>query len=79
MKILDVKWYCAGHGNAGIVRVEDDFEGIKYYIGAFPGEEGNHNEQEDIQWIAEWGSSFPKAAGDMLFGTTEMVKNDEMR
>ena len=79
MKILDVKWYCAGHGNAGIVRVEDDFEGIKYYIGSFPGEERGHNEEEDMQWIANWGSSFPKAAGDMLFGTTEIVKNDEVR
>ena len=67
MKILDVKWYCSGHGNAGIVRVDDDFEGIKYYIGSFPGEERGHNEEEDMQWIANWGSSFPKDVGDLLF------------
>ena len=68
MKILDVKWYCAGHGNAGIVMVEDEHDGIKYYIGSCPGEARGHNEQEDIQWIADWGSSFPIDAGDVLFG-----------
>lgn len=68
MKILDVKWYCAGHGNCGIVRVQDEYDGIKYYIGSFPGEERGHNEEEDKQWIADWGSSFPVAAGDVLFG-----------
>jgi hypothetical protein len=71
MKIIDVMWFCAGHGNCGIVKIEDPYEGNKYYIGSFPGEEGNHNEQEDIQWIAEWGSSFPREAGNVLFGVEE--------
>ena len=65
MEILDVKWYCAGHGNCGIVKVNDPYDGIKYYIGAFRGD----NEEEDKQWIASWGSSFPKEAGDILFNT----------
>jgi hypothetical protein len=60
----DVMWYCAGHGNVGIVKVEDPYDGVKYYIGSFQG----HNEEEDIQWIMDWGSTFPKSAGAVLFG-----------
>lgn len=67
MKVLDVKWYCAGHGNVGIVQVMDEYDGIKYYIGSFPGEARGHSEEEDIQWITDWGSSFPKDAGNLLF------------
>jgi len=67
-EFVDVKWYCAGHGNVGIVKVNDNYDGIKYYIGSFPGEEKGHNEEEDIQWIMDWGSTFPKEAGDLLFG-----------
>ena len=71
MKFLDVKWYCAGHGNCAIVKVEDAYEGVKYYIGAFPGEAHGHNEQEDIEHVMNWGSSFPKHVGDILFGVNE--------
>lgn len=68
MKILDVMWFCAGHGNAGIVRAyANEYDGIKYYIGACSGE----NEETDKQWIASWGSSFPKHVGDMLFGVSK--------
>lgn len=68
MKILDVLWFC-GRTNVGIVRVEDEYDGIKYYI-ASPPDVGTmrSSEEEDIQFIADWGSSFPKAAGDVLFG-----------
>ena len=62
-EIIDVMWFCAGHGNVGIVKVNDPYEGIKYYIGQCPG----HDENGDKRWIAAWGSSFPKAAGDALF------------
>lgn len=64
MKILDVRWFCAGHGNVGIVKVDQDFEGIKYYIGQCDGDD----EETDTQWIADWGSTFPNDAGDALFG-----------
>jgi hypothetical protein len=52
----------------GIVQVEDQYDGIKYYIASPPGEAKGHNEQEDIDFIADWGSTFPKQAGDLLFG-----------
>lgn len=61
-KILDVYWFCAGHGNVGIVRVDDGFE-IKYYVGQCSGIDA----EKDAQWIADWGSSFPKDVGDILF------------
>ena len=68
MKILDVLWFC-GRTNVGIVRVEDEYDGIKYYIGS-PPDAGTmrSSEEEDIQFIADWGSTFPKHAGDVLFG-----------
>ena len=63
MKVLDTKWFC-GSSNTGIVRVQTD-EGIKYFIGFPPIIRAEH---EDAQWIADWGCSFPKDAGDVLFG-----------
>jgi hypothetical protein len=59
MKVLDVRWF----NGAGIVKVEDEFDGIKYYIRHIDG----YDEKKDIQMIAEWGSTFPKDAGDVLF------------
>lgn len=68
MKILDVMWFC-GSSNVGIVRVESEFADIKYYIGSPPLDFTRMNtEAEDIQWIANWGSTFPKDVGDSLFG-----------
>lgn len=70
---LDVKWFCSGHGNVGIVRVQNDYYGydddneIKYYIAKVTGKD----EQADIQWVMQYGSSFPKDAGDVLFGVKE--------
>lgn len=63
-KILDAMWFCAGHGNVGIVRVSTEYEGIKYYIGQCDG----IDDEVDRQYIADWGSTFPAAAGDVLFG-----------
>jgi hypothetical protein len=61
--ILDVRWF----QTVGIVRIEDKYEGIKYYIGRGVGED----EQVDREYIANWGSSFPKSAGDALFGINQ--------
>lgn len=61
MKILDVKWF----NDIGIVRVEDEYEGIKYYIGCVP---SDFMEEESKQHIADWGNRFPVDAGDVLFG-----------
>lgn len=64
--IQDVLWFC-GSSNVGIVRVNDQYEGIKYYIGSPPGAEWGNDEEADKQWIADWGSTFPLAVGDQLF------------
>lgn len=66
-RVKDVMWFC-GRTNVGIVQVEDPYEGLKYYIASPPGEAKGNNEQEDIDFIAGWGSTFPKDAGDKLFG-----------
>ena len=63
MKVLDVLWYI----NCGIVRVEDEYEGIKYYIRGLQANEWSTPER-DAQFVAEWGSSFPREVGDILFG-----------
>lgn len=68
--IIDVMWYC-GRSNVGIVQVKDEWEGIKYYIGSPPGMEWGNSEDQDKMWIASWGSTFPKDAGDKLFGVQE--------
>jgi len=57
-------WFCAVDGNVGIVKVNDQYDGIKYYIGTCSGS----SEEEDIDHITSWGSTFPKTAGDILFG-----------
>lgn len=67
-KILDVLWYCAGHGNVGIVKVLSTSGEIKYYIGQCHGEDA----EGDKEWIASWGSPlYPKEAGDLIFGVEE--------
>ena len=63
MKILDTLWYI----NCGIVRVEDEYEGIKYYIRGIQNTEWSTPEK-DSQLVADWGSTFPKEVGDVLFG-----------
>ena len=65
--IMDVLWFC-GRSNVGIVKVKDPYEGIKYYIGSPP---TMSDENTDSLWIASWGSTFPKDAGDSLFGVAE--------
>ena len=60
MRILDVMWF----NGCAIVRVESDFDGIKYYIRSIIGD----NAEQDKQLVADYGSSFPKFAGDLLFG-----------
>ena len=62
MKILDVYWFDGG----GIVRVETDYDGIRYYIKSYS-ESGPTNELDDMQFIADWGGTFPTDAGDVLF------------
>lgn len=72
MKIIDVRWFC-GQSNVGIVKMKDEYDTIfKYYIGSPPGLEWGLNEEEDKQWLADWGSYFPTEVGDVLFGDDEL-------
>jgi hypothetical protein len=65
MKILDVRWF----NSVGIVRVEDPYEGIKYYIKQLDEDlELFGTEEQGMKYIADWGNTFPKDAGDVLFG-----------
>lgn len=71
MKILDVRWFCS-RTNVGIVRVQHEYDGIMYYVAAIEG----LSETEDAEFIAAWGSRFPKEAGDVLFGVDDLRNGD---
>jgi len=62
MEILNVIWFC-GRTNVGIVKVQLDGE-VKFFIAAVPG----LDEQADMEFIAQWGSTFPYTAGVQLLG-----------
>ena len=63
MRAIDWTWFTNRDGCTGIVRAETE-DGIKYFISHVAG----FNEHTDIQYVMEWGSTFPTAAGDALFG-----------
>ena len=67
MKLLDIRWF-TNRGLIGIARTEDEWEGIKYYITVV---QNPSTSEADAQFVADWGSTFPKEAGDVLFGVTE--------
>ena len=60
MKILDIRWF----DTVGIVRLEHGDGEIRYYIKDVTG----NFQIDDVEIVAQWGLSFPKAAGDVLFG-----------
>lgn len=60
MKILGVRWF---NSTIGVLKVDIEYEGIKYLIGAGKG----LSEDDDIQHIADWGATFPAEAGQVLF------------
>ena len=64
MEFIDVMWFGGGSQCIGIVRCKDEYEGEKYYVGSVSG----MDEQVDIEHIMAWGATFPKRAGDSLFG-----------
>jgi hypothetical protein len=66
MVYMGARWFCAGHGNVGIVKVtnvDNGEESIRYYIGQCDG----NDESDDVRRIMDFGSSFPRNAGDVLF------------
>ena len=62
MKILDVMWF-SGTSCVGVVKVEDEYDGVKYYISSATG----MDEDVDMEHIAAWGATFPKDIGDLMF------------
>lgn len=68
MKIIGVVWF-SGRSTVGIVKVNDEYDGIKYYIGSPPFTGWGSEEEQDKQWIADWGASFPPALGEQLFAS----------
>ena len=69
MKLLDSMWFTAMRGSMGIVRVQGDYDGIKYYIGNCC---AGNTEDEDAELIMEFGARFPSDAGDVLFGIEKL-------
>jgi hypothetical protein len=64
MKLLGIEWF----NNVGIARCEGNLQGdVRYYIKAVAG----HDEQADTNDVMQFGSKFPKDAGDALFGVAE--------
>lgn len=71
--ITGVRWF-SGRNCVGIVQTVQDHEkeeyrqtGVAdfvYYIGVGAGQD----ERDDANYIAEWGSTFDRKAGDVLFG-----------
>jgi hypothetical protein len=64
MKVLDILWFTNMFGCVGIAKVDDEYEGIKYFISQVQG----WDVDIDTKRVMEWGSVFPKDAGDVLFG-----------
>jgi hypothetical protein len=67
MKVLDSIWFI----NCGIVKVQTEYEGIKYYIRGLQAGEWSTPER-DADYVANWGSTFPQEAGALLFGEDEL-------
>ena len=63
VELLGSRWFTA-HTLVGIVRVQTEYDGIRYYIGAVP---HASTELADAEYIADWGSTFPNDVGDVLF------------
>lgn len=66
MKILDTYWF----NNGGIVQVRNNEGLIVYYIA---GGIDNDDPNEDAEFIANWGNSFPQHAGDVLFNNKFVI------
>ena len=68
MQILGCRWF----NDVGIVRVETEHDGIRYYIKAIV---NATTEANDARMIAEWGARFPDEVGDVLFGVHRSAKD----
>jgi hypothetical protein len=64
MVILNSIWFTNHCGCIGIVRVRTEYDGVKYFISSVCG----IDQKSDEKYVAEWGSTFPQDAGNLLFG-----------
>jgi hypothetical protein len=64
MTALKVKWFTGSKGKVGIAKVQSDDGDIEYRISGVDG----FLEHMDVQQVVAWGSPFPVAAGEALFG-----------
>lgn len=62
-EVIDWMWFTNAKGIVGIVKMNDEHDGIIYRIGVVDG----FMEKMDVQQVVAWGARFPKAAGDELF------------
>jgi hypothetical protein len=62
-EVIDWTWYTTNKGTVGIVKMQDENEGVIYRISAVDG----FMEKMDVLQVVAWGAKFPKAAGDALF------------
>lgn len=62
-EVLDWTWFNTNKGTVGIVKMQDEHNGIIYRIGAVDG----FMEKMDVLQLVAWGAKFPKAAGDAIF------------
>lgn len=62
-EVIDWMWFTSSKGLVGIVKMNDEHEGIVYRIGVVDG----FMEKMDVMQVVAWGAKFPKAAGLALF------------
>jgi len=51
LKVVDVIWI-TGRETIGLIACESEYDGMKYYIAAVPG----NNLEQDIEYIKDWGT-----------------------
>jgi hypothetical protein len=61
---LKVQWFTGSKGKVGIAKVQTVDGDIEYRISGVDG----FLEHMDVQQVVAWGSPFPVAAGEALFG-----------
>jgi hypothetical protein len=62
-EVIDWVWFTTSKGLVGIVKMNDEHEGVVYRISVVDG----FMEKMDVMQVVAWGAKFPKAAGDALF------------
>lgn len=64
MKVVDAIWFTNGSGCIGIVMVKDNGPDPMFYISSVLG----HHEEDDREFVMNYGATFPFEAGLTLFG-----------